>query len=256
LKHYLKYAYNSKSKFKIHSPFVFTFIINVLENRKKDYMHFPKQLLSHYKALKIKVSVSGNAGEGSKSLSKKQIPAIRFIGKVGLPAKYGKVLNGLIEENKIEHVIELGTSLGRSTSFLVSGNRVKVTTVEANKEMLDISKEAFNHLGQSGFVTFVHARFDEVFGELCKNDLSNTLIFIDGDHGKDAVLNLFKTCLPYTKPSTILVFDDIYWSPGMTEAWCDIEQHDEVKLSLDIYRMGIVFFRKATKAKEHFQLWY
>jgi hypothetical protein len=38
--------------------------------------------------------------------------------------------------------------------------------------------------------------------------------------------------------------DDIYWSEGMTKAWQAIKKHPDVTLSIDIFDIGIVFFRK------------
>jgi len=51
------------------------------------------------------------------------------------------------------------------------------------------------------------------------------------------------------------VFDDIHWSPEMERAWNNITKHPKVKLSFDLMRIGIVFFRRENQ-KEHFVLRY
>ena len=51
----------------------------------------------------------------------------------------------------------------------------------------------------------------------------------------------------------IYVFDDIYWSKGMKEAWTEISNHPKVMMSLDIFSLGIVFFKK-NREKEHINL--
>ena len=256
LKHYLKYALFSKSKFKIHSPFVFAFITQILEDKGSEYKALRDKLNQYYKENKIQVSTEGNAGEGSQSLGKRTMSASSFSNKVGLPSKYGKVLHGLIRENNIHSVIELGTSLGISTSYLSSNAAVNVKTIEANKQVLDVTRQAYQEIGNSKSIHFIHARFDTVLDDLCKAGLANTLIFIDGDHNKEALIRYFNSCLPFIEESTILVFDDIYWSEGMTDSWHEIFQHKKVKLSLDIFRMGIVFFKHTNKEKQHFQVWY
>ena len=256
LKHYLKYALLSKGKFKTHSPFVFAFITLILEDKGSEYKRLRDKLNRYYQQNKIQVSTEGNAGEGSQSLGKKKVSASSFSNKVGLPPKYGKVLHGLIRENNIYSVIELGTSLGISTSYLSSHAAVDVTTIEANKQVLDVTRQAYQEIGNSKSIHFVHARFDAILSDLCKAGLANTLIFIDGDHNKEAVMRNFTSCLPFIEESTILVFDDIYWSESMTDSWHEIYQHKKVKLSIDIFRLGIVFFKQANKEKQHFQIWY
>jgi len=256
LKHYLKYALFSKGKFKTHSPFVFAFITEILEDKSSEYKLLRDKLNRYYQENKIQVSTEGNAGEGSQSLGKRTMSASSFSNKVGLPPKYGKVLHGLIRENNIHSVIELGTSLGISTSYLSSHAAVNVKTIEANKEVLDVTRQAYQEIGNSKSIHFIHAWFDTVLDDLCKAGLANTLIFIDGDHNKEALIRYFNSCLPFIEESTILVFDDIYWSEGMTDSWHEIFQHKKVKLSIDIFRMGIVFFKQSNKEKQHFQVWY
>jgi len=53
--------------------------------------------------------------------------------------------------------------------------------------------------------------------------------------------------------NTILIFDDIYWSQEMTEAWREIYAQPEVTVSIDMYHWGLIFFRKEQR-KEHFNI--
>ena len=40
---------------------------------------------------------------------------------------------------------------------------------------------------------------------------------------------------------TILVFDDIYWSKEMRQAWLEICADKRISLTIDLFKMGIVF---------------
>ena len=53
---------------------------------------------------------------------------------------------------------------------------------------------------------------------------------------------------------TILIFHDIYWSTGMKKAWNKIITDPDINLSLDLYKMGIVFFNKDILEKQHVRL--
>ena len=55
---------------------------------------------------------------------------------------------------------------------------------------------------------------------------------------------------------TVLIFDDIHWSAEMERAWEFIKNADSVTLTIDLFFIGLVFFRKAQKEKEHFIIRY
>lgn len=255
MKHFIRYAYQSKTKFKVHSPFVFSFINEVLESSKVNENSLPSKVINFYTKSEGEISIAGNAGQGSISIKKDNTNVKSFLKQVSLPAKYGNVLAKMCEVYEVEEVIELGTSLGISTAYLAMNPLVNVHTVEANSEIYDKAKRAFKHLGASN-VNFINAKFDDVLKDFSELADSKKIIFIDGDHNKESCLRYFKACLNFIQEDAIIVFDDIYWSEEMTEAWYDIRSDERVSLSIDLFRMGIVFFRKEQLHQEHFQLWY
>ena len=44
--------------------------------------------------------------------------------------------------------------------------------------------------------------------------------------------------------NTVIIIDDIHYSKEMEEAWNEIKQYEKVICTVDIFRMGIVFFRE------------
>jgi predicted O-methyltransferase YrrM len=76
-------------------------------------------------------------------------------------------------------------------------------------------------------------------------------VFVDGNHQKEATLRYFKLCLPKVHENSLLIFDDIYWSRGMKEAWNEIKAHPEVTVTVDLFWIGLVYFRKG-QVKEDF----
>ncbi|HET7360770.1 MAG TPA: class I SAM-dependent methyltransferase, partial [Salinimicrobium sp.] len=77
------------------------------------------------------------------------------------------------------------------------------------------------------------------------------LIFFDGNHKREATLSYFEKLLPLAHNDSVFIFDDIHWSEGMEEAWKEICAHPKVKVSIDTFQWGLVFFRKEQK-KQHF----
>ena len=51
---------------------------------------------------------------------------------------------------------------------------------------------------------------------------------------------------------SILIFEGIHVSKKMEVSWETIKMHKEVKLTIDLYKLGIVFFRQEQLEKENF----
>ncbi len=79
---------------------------------------------------------------------------------------------------------------------------------------------------------------------MSNNSLSHDLVFIDGNHTKEATLRYFEVFLKKNNKEFAILFDDIYWSKGMTEAWETIKKNKKVNLSIDFYSFGLVFIGK------------
>ena len=56
------------------------------------------------------------------------------------------------------------------------------------------------------------------------------------------------------KQDSIVLINSIHHSKQHTEAWGEISEMEEVKLSLDLYKVGLLFFREEIREKQHFVL--
>lgn len=79
------------------------------------------------------------------------------------------------------------------------------------------------------------------------------LIYFDGNHQKEPTLHYFHQLLPLAHNDSVFIFDDIHWSKAMEQAWEEIKAHPRVRVSIDSFYWGLVFFRKEQE-KEHFTL--
>ncbi|HQX73085.1 MAG TPA: SAM-dependent methyltransferase, partial [Chitinophagaceae bacterium] len=62
--------------------------------------------------------------------------------------------------------------------------------------------------------------------------------------------------LAKTNNDSILIFDDIHWSREMEQAWETIRNHPSVRCTIDLFFIGIVFFRQEFHEKQHFVIRY
>jgi hypothetical protein len=66
-------------------------------------------------------------------------------------------------------------------------------------------------------------------------------------------MQYFEQALPFVTENSVFVFDDIYWSDEMKQAWQKIKENPKVTITIDLYEMGLVFFRMGQR-KQHFKL--
>ena len=101
-------------------------------------------------------------------------------------------------------------------------------------------------------INIILGNFKETLPKVVKEQKFN-LIYFDGNHNKKATLNYFNTCMQTITNNSVWIFDDIYWNKEMKSAWSEIKKHPKVKVTVDLFHWGIVFFRKEQE-KEHFKI--
>lgn len=246
LKRYLDYRLSAKSKYSIHSPFLYDLIIHGLEDQKNypEYHEIAllKKQLQHNNS-KINKCDTGTGKNEVKSV--KQV-----LRKAALPARYGKLLFRISRYFQSREILELGTSLGVSTFYLglgqVSDQGSKLISIEGcaethriAKDNLDWLKGKTNRLSQ---VQLIYGNIDSTLSSVLKQFNSPDLVFFDANHTREATLEYFGRCKEKAGSRTIFIFDDIYWSEGMEEAWKRIKNDPGVTMTIDLYRLGLVFF--------------
>lgn len=82
------------------------------------------------------------------------------------------------------------------------------------------------------------------------------MILFNSNQCKNEMLNYFELCLPKTHKDTMLVFTRIYQSRETKQAWTQIKAHPKVTLTIDLFWIGLVFFKQGRSVKEHFRVKY
>jgi predicted O-methyltransferase YrrM len=249
---YLRYyftASNGKGH-GIHSPFVFQLVTQVLNDKTnyEDYKRIEQQrslLLGNESIIEV-----DDFGAGSVKGLKKQRVVQQIAASSLKPKKYAQLLYRLVKYFESKEILELGTSLGITTSYLATANQQsQVTTLEGAASIAALAQQTFDALQLKNIKT-VTGNFDETLSTVTNKNYD--FIFIDGNHRKEPTLRYFNLLLPCIHNNSVMVFDDIHWSKEMEEAWEDIRNHSSVTLTVDLFFIGLVFFRKEQKEKEHF----
>ena len=65
-----------------------------------------------------------------------------------------------------------------------------------------------------------------------------------------STLNYFELCLIHKTNDSVFVFDDIHYSDEMEEAWKEIKANEDVSVTIDLFFMGLVFFRMGIEKQD------
>jgi predicted O-methyltransferase YrrM len=256
LSNYIKYYLNAKSAHGVHSPFVYKFITELLENRNEDYYQFREldqlreQLLEDDSMIEIT-----DFGAGSK-VFKDNKRKLSDLARHGISRKkFSELYFKLVNFTNSQFIVELGTSLGLNTLYLARANsKAIVYSIEGCPELAKFAANLFKK--QETRVFLINDTFEKAFPVLLKEIPKLDLLYVDGNHNRDSTLSYFRMALEKKHNNSAFIFDDINWNEDMRKAWEEIKAHADVTLSIDLYYAGIVFFRKEQKEKEHFVLKY
>lgn len=258
---YLQYLLKARTRHGTHSPFVYNLLDEVVYDTAQFYVFdeiesLRKKLLSDERTINIKDYGAGSTINSSPTRKLKDIA--RNSAKA---EKYGQLMFRLIQKLKPETLLELGTSLGISTIYQASAApKSKVITMEGCPETAAVAKENFEKLKLNN-IEIVVGNFDETLSATLDKLSAHFPLgravegwldyaFFDGNHRKAPTLNYFKQCLTKTNNDSVFIFDDIHWSDEMEEAWEEIKANSSVTVTIDLFFVGLVFFRKEQKKQD------
>ncbi|MGY5850421.1 O-methyltransferase [Salegentibacter sp. F14] len=251
---YLKFLLKSQNQHGLHSPFVYELVTRCFYD-KTNYPQYEvmeayrKELLED----KRKITVT-DFGAGSRVFKSKEREVAAIARNVGIPRKRAKFLFRLAKYLECKNILELGTSLGIGTSALALNESAQVTSIEGCPQTSEVARAYLKKFGFENVNLEVGA-FEQVLTSIRpgspltmegENRTKSTfdLVYFDGHHTREATLKYFELLLEAAHNDSVFVFDDIHWSPGMEQAWETITQHPKVRVSIDTFYLGLIFFRK------------
>ena len=207
--YYLKYRIRANTLHGTHSPYVYQFLeqilyqnvssesLNKIELRRADLLKDQRQ---------IEIT---DLGAGSHQ-NNNRIKSIQGIAKSALKqARFAALYYRIIKSNNPAHIIELGTSLGITSSYMAMASTQKVYTLEGCPNTLSIAKETFEIL-QINNVETVAGNFDDTLPTLLEKLNQVDFIYFDGNHTKSATLHYFNLSLSKANENSLFLFDEYF----------------------------------------------
>lgn len=246
---YFKYWISAKKRHNIHSPFVY--------EMSDQCLRIP--LRSEHKALIKKqfdllskntetIQIS-DFGAGSKIMGNERRICDIFKNSRS-SERYANLLYQLGAHYQPKRILEFGTSLAWGTLHMHLGNpNAIIDTVEGCPQTFEKAKALFPV--KTDKVQFHNMIFEDFIANLREEKYD--LIFIDGNHRGQALLDYLNQLFPFSHHDTIWILDDIRWSDDMWQAWEKTLQDSRFHVTIDFLRMGIVV-RRESQEKEAFWL--
>ena len=256
---YLRYwLLRSGTAHGLHSPFVFGLYTTVIRHTG-EYRAFARvekrrqALLASSQVIDVTDFGAGSqvaSGGGRRR-------AVRAIARhAAKPPRLAQLLFRLVNYFQPATILELGTSLGLTTAYLaLADSRSRVLTFEGCPNTAAVARQTFDELGAMN-VRLVEGNLDQTLPATLAT-LAEPLdfVFFDGNHRYEPTLRYFEACLANAHADSVFVLDDIHWSAEMERAWAAIKAHPSVTVTIDLFYVGLVFFRKK-QGREDFWLRY
>ena len=257
----------------VHSPYLFEWVGMVMSDKNTYYVwdeieEIRQEMLKDTRELEFVDYGSGgplptspskgrsanmrrvcDIAKGSLARRKEAQLLARLVGWLGRPLLTSPSRGGIgdeaSEDRKGLTIVELGTSLGVTTAYLAAmDSRNKVVTYEGCPAVAEVARANWEKLGLSNIACVVgEITVDSL--QLAVDRLSGIdVAFIDANHTCEATLTYFNALASRVHEKSVVVVDDIHYNEDMEKAWKAICADERVTTTMDLYRMGLVFFDK------------
>jgi predicted O-methyltransferase YrrM len=240
VKSFLNYWLDAVDDHSLHSPFFFDLYRNVILDEKSDgrfqqIESLRTQLLSDSSA-----TDDVDHGAGSQVVTGKR--TISDVAQTSLSTpSFLCLYHRLVKYFHARHVVELGTSLGISSLYLAVAKGVELTTFEGSPALAARARKNFEQLGYSN-IKLIEGNIDKTLPHYLGLSSKIDVAFMDANHRYEPTVRYFNLILQRVHERTVLIIDDIHYSPEMERAWNELRTHSLVYGSADLYRSGLLFF--------------
>lgn len=228
----------------IHSPYLFEFVHDVIFNASK--REVPVEIREVHQALRNDRNLIPAATLGAPSLvDQSENRTVRsFVRGSSVSPKQGALLYRITQWFKPEMILEMGTGLGISTIYLAAGcSNAILHTIEGNHDRAEFAATVIKRCELDG-VKVHWGDMDQKLNGLIPEFKGRFIAFVDANHRFGPTVQYVKSMVTSAGGEAVIIMDDIYWSKGMNRAWKEVISWPGVRVSIDLYHMGILLLRE------------
>jgi predicted O-methyltransferase YrrM len=241
IRSFIRYWLDSVDSHSLHSPFFYDFYEKVIQSKVNQHNYSVQEALRR-KLLRNEMEITvTDLGAGSAHFNGK-LRKVKDIARLSLsPPKFSQLYARIMSHFHFKTIVELGTSLGINTLYLASEKNAIVTTFEGSPEIAEIAKDTFSFAAAEN-IRLIQGDIEKSLPQFLMPLKKVDFVFMDANHRYTPTVQYFKLLLTKIDTSSVIIIDDIHNSPEMEKAWNEIKSHTIVYGSMDLYRIGILFF--------------
>lgn len=241
------FLFRSTNQHGVHSPFVYHLLTEVLYQKPS---HSQIAFYNFYRNQCLKLTPKKEEIQKEKNGKTAVLQHKKQGFKKRMSKKRALLLMRLIAYVKPKAILDIGTGSGiRTASMAHSFEKTEVTRLESCMETSQYLALFFEKLLLKN-IQWVVGDFQKTLPVVVENKKYNIIFFNRSQRKKDR-LEEFYLALNAVHNDSVFIFDEIYENREMAEVWEEIKKNPKVRVTLDTYRWGFVFFRKE-QVKEHF----
>jgi predicted O-methyltransferase YrrM len=242
---WLNYYRKSVTRFNVHSPFVYKLIENVFRDKTRysDYKSLNRTRKRYARRTDRIETMDFGAASGGKNYSVRITTVGKLVRERTHTRKQLEFLYRMSKRFEPDTILEFGTAAGISALYLSKGYpRARMVTMEGCMGLASVAQKSFAKRKMD--IEVEVGDFDAIIDNTLAGFDKLDMAFFDGNHRMAPTLDYFEKCLAKSHENSVFMFDDIHWSRGMSRAWKRIKKDDRVSLTIDLFWIGLVFFKK------------
>jgi hypothetical protein len=203
----------------VHSPFAFDLILNILEEKNPYY---------HYTALENQ----------RKILAQKNIPLQK--------RKYDQAAFRLVNAARPASIIEIGSSAGITSAYLTAANK------KTPYFLLQNSDKQIPFLPEK--INIINGNFEDTLPQVLSSIAEVGSVYFHTEQSGEKTTALFEQCLSKASNECVFIFEGIHASKETEAIWKKVIQKEQVRVSLDMYRLGLVYINPSLQKQDYIYL--
>lgn len=224
----------------VHSPFAFSFITKVIDERAayycEDDIELTRKKIS-YPDQTFYLPAAKGEEEQARSIHE-------ILKKMAIKPKNGALLMRMTNYFKPRNILQVGETAGFSTLYLSSySSDVQVVVLEEHAGRASLCRAVFEKHKASNIHLREGAYYDTLPIALSEAGMVD-FVYLDFLNSPELNTYVIEQCLPHLHDKSVLVVAGIKTSKEKKEFWKHLCFRPEISVTVDVYEFGIAFFDK------------
>ncbi|MDR2919578.1 MAG: SAM-dependent methyltransferase [Tannerella sp.] len=217
----------------IHSPFVFDLVTNVIEQPYPYYGYRDIDLIR----LHLRLHDQAITWQDKQSSIKK------YLRNQAISQKEGELLFRLANHYKPYDILTIGSSMGLAPLYLTGySSHLHCISLESETDIATIARRNIEKKTNSP-IRLIQADYLTALQETLQQFKRIDCLYLSKELTIKTINAAYHQCLPFIHDETLLIVSGIHSSSEKRNFWTQLCNDPKITVSVDLYKLGLIFFR-------------